>query len=96
MVVLSIPIPFQAFVEGISRPPFVYVFTDPQPPLRRVRCALLLIQAADPAGSWVVFTVPAKYFMNLIDEAQCEMLVFFITHLTVKLEEVTNGKRISP
>jgi hypothetical protein len=85
MIVLSIPIPFHTFVEGISRPPFVHFFTDPQPPLRGVDFALLIIEAADPAGSWVVFTVPAKYGMNLIHEVQCEMLVFFITRLTIKL-----------
>ncbi len=96
MIVLSIPIPFQSFVQGIGRPPFVHLFPDPQAPLRGVHCALLLIQAADPAGSGVVFTVPAEYGMNLIDEVHCEMRIFLLACVTRKSQEVAHGKRVSP
>jgi hypothetical protein len=58
--------------------------------------SLLLIEAADPAGSWVIFTVPAEDIMNLIDEAQREPLVFFVPRLTMKLQEVADGKSVGP
>jgi hypothetical protein len=58
--------------------------------------ALPLIEAADPTGSRVVFPVPAEYVMNLVDQAQCEMLVFFVARLTIKLQEVADGKSVGP
>ncbi len=56
----------------------------------------LLIKAAYPASSGVVLTVSAEYVMNLINEAQCEILVFFIIRLTIKLQEVAHGKSVGP
>jgi hypothetical protein len=58
--------------------------------------ALLLIEAANPAGSWIVITVLTKDVMNLIDESQCETSVFFITRLAIKIQKVANGKSIGP
>jgi hypothetical protein len=61
-----------------------------------VHCAFLFIETADPAGSRVIVTVSSEYVMDLIHEAQGEPLVFLITRLTIKFQEVADGKSVGP
>lgn len=62
----------------------------------RIHFALLLVEAADPAGSRVVLTMAAEYVMNLIDQQQRESLVFIITRSALELQEVAHGKGVGP
>jgi hypothetical protein len=67
MKILTIPVPFQAFVSRVITLTLVELFADPQTPSRGMQSTLFLIQTADPSGSGVVFTVTAEKMMNLID-----------------------------
>jgi hypothetical protein len=53
-------------------------------------------EAADPAGSPVIATVPAERGMNLIDEPQRKKSVLFFLGLMIELKKVANSKSISP
>jgi hypothetical protein len=96
MVLLSIPIPLQSFVIVFIGPPLVQLLPDPQPPFGWVESTLPVIKAADPARSRVVFTVAAKYGVDLIHEAQGEMGIGFIVCLLRKPEEIAEGKCVGP
>ncbi len=96
MIVLSIPVPFQLFIIGITGPALVHALADPQPAFCRVQSAFLFTETADPAGPWVIVTVSSEYEMDLIDEVQRELLVLFITCLTIKPQEVADGKSVCP
>ncbi len=51
MVILSVTVPFQTFIKVIGKATLVHLLIYPQAALRRVHLSLLLIEAADPAGS---------------------------------------------
>ncbi len=57
---------------------------------------LILLEAADPVGPRVVFTVSAEYVMNLIDKTQRKILVFFVSCLPINLQKVADGKSVGP
>jgi hypothetical protein len=61
-----------------------------------VQSAFLIAETADPAGSCVIVTVSSEYEMNLIDKVQRELFVLFVACLTIKPQEVADGKSVSP
>ena len=68
VVVLAVLVPFQTLIGRLVGLTFVQLFSDPQAPSGRVQLTLLLIQAADPAASWIIVAVPTEGMMHLIDQ----------------------------
>jgi hypothetical protein len=96
MIILTVAVPFQLLIKEVLRPPFIHIFADPESAYCGMYHALLLIEAADPAGSWIVSTVPAQYNMHLIDEEQGQMPVMLISSLAIKFKEIAYCKGVGP
>jgi hypothetical protein len=96
MIVLSVTVPFQTFIEGLLRSPFVQFLADPQSPYRGLRPTFLVVKAADPTRTRGICAVAAECGMHLIDEEQCEMPVVFIACLAIKPKEIAHCEGVGP
>jgi len=56
---------------------------------------LLFIETAEPAGPRIIVTVPSENMMDLVHEAQGELLVMIIRPLTIELQELQTAKHRS-
>jgi hypothetical protein len=70
--VLAVAVPFEALVERLAGRALGERLADPETAACRVRLAVGLGGAADPAGAAVVAAMPAEDVMNAIDDASSE------------------------
>jgi len=96
VIILPVTIPFKLLIKGIIGAPVVHFLANPQSPHSGVQFPFLLIEAADPALSPVVVTVPSKNVMDPIDKQECKFFVLFIIRLPIQPQEIANRKSIGP
>jgi hypothetical protein len=96
MKVLAVPVPFEAFVEGLGGFALLTLFAYPQSACGWMESGFLSIKAADPAGSLVILPVSSERRMYLPDELQRQILEPPVTRFPVKTQKVADCEGIGP
>jgi hypothetical protein len=96
MVILPVPVPFQAFVRRLATSAFVQLLADPEPSPCRMNLPFIRVESADPTHPRAVLTMSTKCMMHLVYESQRKSTEIFITGPAEKFEKVAYSERIGP
>jgi hypothetical protein len=77
--VLAVPLPFQLLIEVLIWLSFAHSLADSEATPGGVLRALILAESANRTPARIVFTMPSKNLMYLVDKPQHQVFVFFLS-----------------